>query len=271
MATLLLLSTAYSLHPLSHRAPRARCCRADTLCSSAASLPPPLRDADAFARGVLDCDATAWWRQDSQRLQILVPLADGVSFKRDVSVDVSRRRLTLRVADSDVAVGELWHEVNVDASDWFVDDAPDFGDARFLVVELQKRESFVDWAAPLKPAGGGSGEEGRRSLIIGGKGEAQKQAPTRNIALSFFFPHPRLASFSLPGDGGATRLVPAPAEATQRSAGRRVRARGGQQRDALLSRKGHRRGDRRGARPNGAGGEMLAERWPRCSRDAAGI
>ena len=51
MATLLLLSTAYSLHPLSHRAPRARCCRADTLCSSAASLPPPLRDADAFARG----------------------------------------------------------------------------------------------------------------------------------------------------------------------------------------------------------------------------
>jgi len=99
-----------------------------------------------------------------------------------VSVDVSRRRLTLRVAD--VAVGELWHEVSVDASDsaWFVNDAPDFGDARFLVVEFQKGESFVDWAAPRKPAGGGSGEEGRRSLIIGGKGEAQKQATAVQLA-----------------------------------------------------------------------------------------
>ena len=92
-----------------------------------------------------------------------------------MSVDVSRRRLTLRVAD--VAVGELWHEVSVDASDsaWFVNDAPDFGDARFLVVELQKGESFVDWAAPLKPAGGGSGE--RR---VGGASSSAARARRRS-------------------------------------------------------------------------------------------
>ena len=92
-----------------------------------------------------------------------------------MSVDASRRRLTLRVAD--VAVGELWHEVSVDASDsaWFVNDAPDFGDARFLVVELQKGESFVDWAAPLKPAGGGSGE--RR---VGGASSSAARARRRS-------------------------------------------------------------------------------------------
>ena len=62
---------------------------------STPSMPPPLKDADDFMRGALG--ASAWWRKDSQTVQVIVRLPEDASFKRDVSVDLSRRRIDLAV------------------------------------------------------------------------------------------------------------------------------------------------------------------------------
>ena len=49
---------------------------------------------------------TAWWRQDSQTVQVIVRLPEDASFKRDVSVDLSRRRIDLAVLGE--SRGERW-------------------------------------------------------------------------------------------------------------------------------------------------------------------
>lgn len=170
--------------------------RVTMMCAAAASpLPPPLKDADNFQRGSLAAEK-GWWRQDAQLVQLVVPLAEDASFKRDVSIDVSRTSIELVCSGESVLQGELAFEIKAGDADWYVEEAEDlqgFGDGaaeKYLVVELPKRESFVDWAAPLGGSGGGteegeqSGQGGqeRRRLIIGGKGEQQKQACGQQLA-----------------------------------------------------------------------------------------
>ena len=158
------------------------------------ALPPALTGAENFCRGALAQTGNSnhpngWWRQDRELLQILLPLGDDVSFKRDVSIDLTRRRLELRVAGNDVLVGDLSHDVDTNDSEWFVEDGadldvPDAGE-RCLVVSLRKKESFLDWASPLKATDADAeavGGSSRRRVLIGGKGEAQKQATAQQLA-----------------------------------------------------------------------------------------
>ena len=168
-ASILLLAWSSRLRPpASQGRPRAR-----AACSLA--LPPALNNADGYARGALG--KGAWWRQDTTSVQLIVALDEDTSFKRDVEVDVSRRSITLRVLGADILVGGLAHEVDAAAAEWVVDDELDLDDGeRFLVVDLPKRESYVDWASPL------AGEGGQRRLRIGGKGEAQKEATAQQLA-----------------------------------------------------------------------------------------
>ena len=118
-------------------------------------------------------------------------MPEDCSFRRDVGVELSRKRISLVVAGVNVLVGELAHDVAVDESDWYVEEdldgfsgeggyclgAAEEEDARYLVVALRKRESYIDWDAPLR----GEASAGRK-LRIGGKGDAQKKATAQQIA-----------------------------------------------------------------------------------------
>lgn len=146
------------------------------LCRS--TLPPPLPNADHFGRGELDC---GWWRQDAQRVQLVIKLPEDATFKRDVIFDLSRKKFSLKVKDNAVLVGDLEHEIDTASSEWFVEDEFETL-GRVLLIELQKRESFVDWSAPLKPQTCSDAAAPRRRLLIGGKGEAQKEATMQQLA-----------------------------------------------------------------------------------------
>jgi len=138
--------------------------------------PPAFDGAAQFQRGIIG--QGSWWRQDPEMMQLIVSLPDGASFKRDVSIELTRKNLKLSVAGSLVLSGELAHDAVCDESEWFVEEGMDgFDVERCLVVDIKKRESFVDWAGPLK----GCIDQGRR-VLIGGKGEAQKRATAQQLA-----------------------------------------------------------------------------------------
>jgi len=160
--------TSLLLTPLSLRLPPLRCCAEDF-------VPPALKGAEQFARGAIG--RGSWWRQDPQRLQIVVALPEGASFSRDVSVELSRKRIQLAVAGTTVLDGSLAHEAVSTESEWFVEEEPDgFERARYLVMDIKKSESFLDWAAPLE------GAAAVRRVLIGGKGPVQKQATAQQLA-----------------------------------------------------------------------------------------
>ena len=168
------LASALRLH---HAPPRTTsiCC-----CS-----PPALRDADNFARGSLELDSDvlqAWWRQNPETVEVVVAMPEDASFKRDVKVDVSRKKISLSVFEQPVLVGDLAHDIVADDSEWFVEEELDgFGGDKFLVVSLRKHESYVDWATPLLAAQEGEAT-GRKRILLGGTGEAQKQATGQQLA-----------------------------------------------------------------------------------------
>ena len=156
-------------------------------CAADPTPPPALKDAAAFARGALELSGTdelcAWWRQDPQTLQVVVSMPCDASFKHDVSVSVTRRRVELSVCGVDVLNGELANDVVADDSDWVVEDEldgfPNEADAKkFLVVDLRKLESYVEWPAPTFDGA----DPGQRRVLIGGKGEAQKRATAQQLA-----------------------------------------------------------------------------------------
>ncbi len=167
-----------SCHP---RLPPPRCC---------ASKPPPLGGATGFQRGALDVAGTqAWWRQGDQVVQVIVALPEDVSFKRDMSIEMSRTQLSLTMSGVELLVGPLAFEVEPDESDWIVEDELDedfFTGDRFLVIDLKKKESFVDWGAVLAGGGGasaGSSPAGaEKRLVLGGEGEVQKRATAQQLA-----------------------------------------------------------------------------------------
>ena len=143
-------------------------------------MPPPLKaDLAEFQRGTL-ADGNAWWRQDAQIVQLVVALPEDASFRRDVSVDLSRKRISLTVQEAEVLVGDLAHDVVKDESDWFVEEDLDgFDGERFLVVEMRKHESYLDWGSPLMAEGATTSE---RKILLGGKGESQKAATAQQLA-----------------------------------------------------------------------------------------
>ena len=143
-------------------------------------MPPPLKaDLAEFQRGTL-ADGNAWWRQDAQIVQLVVALPEDASFRRDVSVDLSRKRISLTVQEAEVLVGDLAHDVVKDESDWFVEEDLDgFDGERFLVVEMRKHESYLDWGSPLMADGATTSE---RKILLGGKGESQKAATAQQLA-----------------------------------------------------------------------------------------
>ena len=59
-------------------------------------------------------------------------------------------RRGLRIGDG-VLVGDLAHDVRADAAEWMVEEELDgFDDeGRLLVIDLPKRESYLNWPAPL--------------------------------------------------------------------------------------------------------------------------
>ena len=69
-----------------------------------AEAPPAFPGQEQLQRGVLEAPEglAAWWRQDREKLQVIVRLGDDVNFKRDVRVDLSRTRVALRVRGADV-------------------------------------------------------------------------------------------------------------------------------------------------------------------------
>ena len=143
--------------------------------------PPPLKDADAYSRGALAVDGAdfaAWWRQDVERFELIVEMPDDASFKRDVKIELSRKKISLTMQGKPVAVGNLPHDISADDSEWFVEDDLDgFEGDRYLMVSLKKLESYVDWTGPLM------GEtRAPKKLVIGGKGEAQKLATAQQLA-----------------------------------------------------------------------------------------
>ena len=129
---------------------------------------------------------STWWRQDPEGFQLIVELPEDASFKRDVHIDLSRSRILLTVSGTEIVGGKLAHDVDADSSEWFVeDDLDDFvtgsgdDDARYLVMNLRKRESYLDWPSPLQQHEASSA---MRRLVIGGKGDAQKAATAQQLA-----------------------------------------------------------------------------------------
>jgi len=99
---------------------------------------------------------SAWWRQDSKSVTLVVPLPVGASFKRDVSFALRDDWLSLRVAaggarDAVAIEGRPSHAVDVDESEWFVEEEPPAGfdgfgaGARFLVAAIRKATPNVEW------------------------------------------------------------------------------------------------------------------------------
>jgi len=151
-----------------------RCC---------ATPPPPLEDgSSAFQSGAFEVEGTQlWWRQSDELMQVIVALPEDLSIKKEASIEISRKSISVTLSGVAVLCGDLAHDVYGEGSDWVVEDELDgFDGTRFLVIDLRKRESFVDWAAPLAANGVGGGAA--RSLVIGGKGEAQKRATGRQFA-----------------------------------------------------------------------------------------
>lgn len=136
-------------------------------------------------------------------MQVIVALPEDFSLKREASIELSRARISVTLSGVPVLSGALAHEIDPDRSDWVVEDELDgFDGPRFLVIDLRKRESFVDWSAPLAPDGGGG--SATRRLVIGGKGEAQKRATGQQCATAH--PTPRRAALCLPSVAGAPLL-----------------------------------------------------------------
>ena len=145
---------------------------------------PPLRDAERFARGSIPLNdgLQAWWRQDPEHVQVIVEMPEDASFRRDVAIDVSRKKIDLAVCKQPVLIGDLAHEVAAADSEWLVEDDVDgFDGDRYLVVALKKLESFVDWPAPLRDGSSSSATVAKR-LLIGGSGEAQKVATAQQLS-----------------------------------------------------------------------------------------
>jgi hypothetical protein len=143
-----------------------------------AAAPPPLPDGAAFAAGFLEGGAA--WRQDPTTVQVVVQMPEDASFKRDVSIKLSRRTVALTVAGTCILDGDLAHDVVADESEWYVEDELEGfeRDERYLVVSMRKHESFVEWLAPLRT----SDAPASRRLLIGGKGEAQKKATAQQLS-----------------------------------------------------------------------------------------
>ena len=90
----------------------------------------------------------------------------------------------MTVLNTQVLSGALAHAISTADSEWFVEDDLDGfdepPDARYLVVDMRKSESFVDWDAPLCKGNDASGAS--RRILIGGKGDAQKEATAQQLA-----------------------------------------------------------------------------------------
>ena len=178
-----------------------------------------------------------WWRQSDELMQVIVALPEDLSIKKEASIEISRKSISVTLSGVAVLCGDLAHDVYGEGSDWVVEDELDgFDGTRFLVIDLRKRESFVDWAAPLAADGVGGGAA--RSLVIGGKGEAQKRATGRQCATAHPTPRRTARCLAAAADALASpthpqtffltlrqvRFVPDPAEAALQRALRRLRS-----------------------------------------------
>jgi hypothetical protein len=109
-----------------------------------------------------------------------------VSFKKDVHVALGKQDIKVDVSGTSVVSGQLPYSIGPDDSDWFVEDElKGFPDgSRYLVVELQKKEPFVDWPGPIVAASddGEEGSQPRKRLVIGGGYDSQKYCIARQKA-----------------------------------------------------------------------------------------
>lgn len=83
------------------------------------NMPPAMKDADAFARGPLSGNSNAWWRQDPTQLELVVELPEDASFKRDVSIEITRKRISVSVLGTELLAGELSHDVAAGEAEWY--------------------------------------------------------------------------------------------------------------------------------------------------------
>ena len=127
---------------------------------------PPMPNQDVYVSSTsLEIPADAGsggeqvaWRQDAGKLEVWVPLSDEVKVKRDVSVTIGKRTVTLTVVDptSDDSASatislekaELAHPVLADESSWVVADENEVAD-RWLLVTLVKDSSYMNWVSPI--------------------------------------------------------------------------------------------------------------------------
>ena len=138
-------------------------------------------------------------------MQVIVALPEDLSLKREASIELSRKSISVTLSGVAVLCGDLPHDIYGEGSDWVVEDELDgFDGTRFLVIDLRKREPFVDWPPPLAADSVGGG----RTLVIGGKGEAQKRATGRQCATAHRTPRRTTLCLAVAADAPLLPLTP---------------------------------------------------------------
>jgi len=159
-------------------------CRAPVVFGSANdNLPPRFPESAGYSIGALQDSESVWWRQTPRIFQIVCQLADDVSLKRDVTMELRKKRISLEIAGVPVVVGELPHSIKTAECDWYTEDElPGFPeDHRYLIIDLAKEEPFVDWPAPLMDDSDNA-EKSEKRLVIGGGQQAQKECSAQQLA-----------------------------------------------------------------------------------------
>ncbi|CAL1159583.1 unnamed protein product [Cladocopium goreaui] len=71
------------------------------------------------------------------RTEVFVPITDDVQAK-DVTVDIRRSHLSVRVKDQLPLEGQLWKDIRADESGWLIDKE---ANQRCIIVTLIKRDA----------------------------------------------------------------------------------------------------------------------------------
>jgi len=142
-------------------------------------LPPTMDRGKAFSSGTLNSDVPAWWRQNYNTFQLVCAVPDDLSVRDDLSIETSDGKFVVKVGDTSVVDGALPYSINIDATEWLVEEDVEGFPAgpRYLVVELTKLEWWVDWPGPVA-----TGSTAKRYAVGGCDEDAQKEATASQVA-----------------------------------------------------------------------------------------
>ena len=135
------------------------------------------------------------WRQDAGKIEVWIPLSEDTKVKRDVSVVIGKRSLTLTVAKPcggspfvSLSDAPLAHPVLADESSWIVisDDIENSVSNRWLLLTLAKESAYMNWISPIaSPSIDSKADGSADSGIIIGAGERDQRALTAQQLASY--------------------------------------------------------------------------------------